>query len=181
MLNLVDETLHQMPLFVTVFVVLTLFLAISSWWNNCFSSLFSNKLQNLVSIIRFVGQNTFIIISVHQGFSLSTVMPLTRSQNEAQRVAQGINANMDFGAKSATAATQRLFSLSSVFLKHQRHTDEPAQRCYPKSGFPYLGHQQSAGACFARFPCHTSGRNVCRRCSSYHISQVTPATEPQCA
>ena len=93
MLNLVDETLHQVPFFIPMFVVFTLLLAIGSWWNHRFSPLLGNKLQNLVSIIRFVRQNSVIVVAIEQGFSLRGVMRLTRSQNEAQKITQGVNAN----------------------------------------------------------------------------------------
>jgi hypothetical protein len=181
MLNLIDETLHQMPFFVPMFVVLTLLLAMSSWWDDRFSPLCGNKLQNLVGIIRFVGQHSVIVVAIHQGFSLGRIMRLTWGQNEAQWVAQGINADMDFRAEPTTTATQSLFSLTAVFLKHQRRRDAPARWCYPKSSFPYLGHRQSVCACFARPACRPSARSVCRRCSSYRISLVTPATGHQCA
>lgn len=164
-----------------MFVIFTLLFAPGSWRNNRLGLFVGNELQKIVRIIRFVGQQTVKRVTVYQGFGLGAIMPLSSGQNEAQGIPQRIHTNVDFGAEAAAAATQSLFSLTTVFLKPQRHMDERERWCYPRSNSPYRHHRRTAGASFARYPCRTSEHSVCRRYSSYHISLVTRAIVPQCA
>ena len=51
MLDLVYETLHQMALFVPMFVILALLLPIGSWRYDCLSLMSGDELQEVVKII----------------------------------------------------------------------------------------------------------------------------------
>mgnify|MGYP005758379221 CR=1 FL=1 len=104
MLDFVDKTLDQVALLVVMFVIFTLLCAIGSRWNNGLSLFLSNELQNLVRIVRFIGQQTLKQVTIYQGSSLSAIMSLAASQNKAQGVAQRIHSNVDLSAEPAAAA-----------------------------------------------------------------------------
>ena len=117
MLDLVEKTLHQMPLFVKMFVIVTLFFAVFARWNHGFRLLFNNPAQQIIRIIRSVCNYSLEFISRYQVFGLCNVMPLSAGQLKAQWVAQGVYIHMDFGAEPTSAASQGLFSLATVFLR----------------------------------------------------------------
>ena len=122
MFDFTDEALHQMTFFVEMFIILSAFFAVFTRRNNCFSLFFSDEKEKLLSIIRFVGNNTFEFIADDQGFCLCDVVPLTTSQQKAQWVAQRINIHMDFGAETTSATPKCLIFLPvTFFLRHQQH------------------------------------------------------------
>ena len=117
MLDLVEETLHHMPLFVPVFVVFSLLLAIFAGWNDRFRFFFRNSLQKSVRIVGAVRNRTFKFEASNQIFGLGDVMPLATRQPKTQRITQRIYAGMDFGAEPAPAASEGLCGLPTVFLE----------------------------------------------------------------
>lgn len=118
MLHFVDEALDQVPLFVKVFVVVTLLSPRLRRRNNGLRALVNNVLNEVFGIIgavadEIVGQ---LQKAYNQRFRLRDVMTLTGRQQKAQRVSQAIDAHVDFGAKAAATASERLGALVTVFL-----------------------------------------------------------------
>ena len=124
MFDFANETLHQMTLFVEMFIIFSAFLAVSTRRNNSFGTFFSDHKEQIVSIIRSVGNYSFKFIIGDQPFCLRDIMPLTASQKKAQRVTQSINVHMDFGTKPTPAAAKCLTFLFIIFfLRPQPHMD----------------------------------------------------------
>lgn len=117
MLDFVHKTRHQMALFVDMFVIFALRFAIFTWRDDGLHFFFSKELQKIIRIIRAVRNQAFKFKISNQGFGLGHIMPLTSGQPKAQRVAQTIHIDMDFGAKATSAAPQGLFSLPAVFFE----------------------------------------------------------------
>ena len=93
MLDFFEKRFNQMPFFVKVFVILSLFLAILARLNHRLGLLFSDISQEIRRIIRTVSNHTLKVIAIYQIFSLSDVMPRTTSHDEVsteQRAAMGI-------------------------------------------------------------------------------------------
>ena len=115
MLDLVEETLHQVPLFVPMFVVSAGFFAVFASRNDRFSAFFSDFLQKWARIIGAVRIRTFKFEIRDQIFRLSNVMPLATRQKKAQGIPEGVYAGMDFGAEPAPAAAEGLLGLPPFF------------------------------------------------------------------
>ena len=106
MLDFVDETFNQMPFFVKMQVILAQFLAFGSGRNNRFGFvLFDDKPDKIIGIIGFIGNQPLKIKVEDQPFALSDVISLTPGQNKAQRIAQRIDTDVNFGAEAAFAPT----------------------------------------------------------------------------
>lgn len=116
MLDLVEETLNQVPFLVPMFVIIACFFAVFTSRDDRFSAFCGDFLQKQARIIRTVRNCTFKIEIGNQFFSLGNVMPLAARQPKPQRVSQGIYAGMDFGAEPSSAAAERLGCLATVFL-----------------------------------------------------------------
>ena len=117
MLDLVDETLNQMTLFVEMFIILTLLFPICSRRDHYFRLALCNSVKKILGIVGTISDQTLKLISCHQIFCLCDVVALPTSQHKTQRVAQRIHTYVDFGAEAASAASQCLFSLPTVFLE----------------------------------------------------------------
>lgn len=117
MFDLIDETLHQMALFVEMFIILTLLFPVCSRRDHYFRLAFFNNVKKILGIVGTISDQALKLISCHQIFCLCDVVALPASQDKAQRVAQRIHTYVDLGAEAASAASQRLFSLPTVFLE----------------------------------------------------------------
>jgi hypothetical protein len=117
MLDFVEETLHQMSLFVPMLVIFTLLFAVFSGRDHRLCFLLSDLLQKGIRVIGTVGNRTLELIACNQIFSLRDIMPLPSSQKKAQWIAQSIYNGMDFGAEPASASTKGLRLLAPVFFK----------------------------------------------------------------
>ena len=62
----------------------------------------------LVGIVGFVGQHSIGLHVGQQGIRALQVMSLTGGQKEAERIAEGVDHGMDFGAQPAFAPPDRL-------------------------------------------------------------------------
>ena len=101
MLDFVDETFNQMPFFVKMYIILAQFLAFGSGRNNRFGFvLFDDKPDKIIGIIRFIGNQPLKIKVGDQRFGLSDVSSLATGQNKAQRIAQGIDTDVNFGTEA---------------------------------------------------------------------------------
>ena len=101
MLDFIDETFYQMPFFVKMHIILAQFLAFGSGRNNRFGFvLFDDKPDKIIGIIRFIGNQPLKIKVGNQRFGLRNVVALTSGQNKAQRIAQRIDTDVNFGPEA---------------------------------------------------------------------------------
>ena len=104
MLDFVDETFYQMSFFVKMHIILAQFLAFGSGRNNRFGFvLFDDKPDKIIGIIPFIGNQSLKIKIGNQLFALRDVVSLTTGQNKAQRIAQTIDTDVNFGTKATFA------------------------------------------------------------------------------
>ena len=116
MFDLVDEALDQVSLPVQVgIVVSTLFPVGPRRDHRCCTSL-PDHLQEGISVIALIGDDIVKSVPGDQCLPLGDVVALAPGELEAQGVAQRINADVDFGAEPAPAATQGLSLLAAPFL-----------------------------------------------------------------
>ena len=115
MFNFVDEALHQVTLFIKMLIVFAYHLSVRAGWNYGYPSLAENNLEKARCIIGLVSNHILTWIMSNQGLRLGDVMVLAASQLKAQGVAQGIHAQVDFGAEPASAPAQSLGLLTSLF------------------------------------------------------------------
>jgi hypothetical protein len=83
---------------------------------------------------------------------------------------------MNLGAKTAATASQRLLSLSAAFFVRLPHTGGRGLWCYRVERSPYQGLGQNAQTSLARPQPRTSGKNVCKHCSSSRKRLAAVAT-----
>ena len=114
-LDLVDEALDQVALFVQIPVILSGCLAIGSGWNNSHRSHILDVFDQPSRIIPFVGDDVFGIEPGDQGLGPSDVMALTCAKPEAQGVAKPVHAHVDFGAEPASTSAKCLGNLAPLF------------------------------------------------------------------
>ena len=139
MLDFVEKTLHQMTLSVKMFVIITLLFAVFAGWYHCFRLSFNNNLQKIVRIAGTVGYHPLKFIALNQIFGLGNVMTLSPGQKKAQWRPQGVYNHMNFGAESASATSQGLGRLTTVFFEAPAahgwaRTTEPSGSTFSISG-----------------------------------------------
>ena len=109
LLELTIEVLHEVARLVQFLVVEALNLSITLWRNDELFSCSEQRLDNA-----FIGIESLVCqqgVSLHLGQKLVgtlQIMGLPRSQEKSQRISEGIDHGMDFGAQSALAAPDRL-------------------------------------------------------------------------
>jgi hypothetical protein len=109
LLELTIEVLHEVACLVQFLVVEALNLSITLGWNDELFSCGEQRLDNA-----FIGIESLVCqqgVSLHLGQKLVgtlQIMGLPRSQEESQRISEGVDHGMDFGAQSAFAAPDRL-------------------------------------------------------------------------
>ena len=69
---------------------------------------FVDMITEPVLVIGFVGQQMFARQAFHQTLGLGDVVPLPRRQDEAQRIAQGIDGDVDLAAQPAARTSDGL-------------------------------------------------------------------------
>jgi hypothetical protein len=115
MLDFVDKTLCQITLRVPVFVIIAILFTILPRRNEDFNPCIKDQLEKILCIIQAVGNQAFKSQLSHPSCRLRDVVPLGTSQAKAQRIPQGIDAHVDFGAGPAAAAAERMFSFDTRF------------------------------------------------------------------
>jgi hypothetical protein len=109
LLELTIEVLHEVARLVQFPVVEALNLSITLGRNDELFSCGEQRLDNA-----FIGIESLVCqqgVSLHLGQKLVgtlQIMGLPRSQEESQRISEGVDHGMDFGAQSAFAASDRL-------------------------------------------------------------------------
>ena len=109
LLELAVEILDQMAGLVHLFVEGTFdFAAALGWDHECLSCRQKGFDHARVGIKGFIRQQSVGLHVRQQHIGALQIMRLARGQAEGERVAQGIDQGMDFGAQSALAAADRL-------------------------------------------------------------------------
>ena len=106
-LQLVDEALHQMPLAIPMAVILSLLFRSRMRWDHRFCSALNHPFNQLLPSIAPISDHPLEAQSCQQGWRVRTVVALTCCQEQAQRIAQPVHQNMQFGAEAASASSQR--------------------------------------------------------------------------
>ena len=108
MLDLVDEPLDQIALLVEVLVIRDGARARAARWNYCLRADFSDRCAKAIGIKAPIGEQVFEGKTADQALSLANVVDLACGQDEAERVAEGIDADVDLGAQAAARTADRL-------------------------------------------------------------------------
>lgn len=117
MLDFIDETLHQVPLFVEMAVIVAGLLAVFARRNDRFDFFIHKHLQKISCIVRAIGDQALKFIICDQCVCLSNVMALPSGQKKTQRVPQSIDIYMNFGAEPTATASEGLGGLTTVFFR----------------------------------------------------------------
>lgn len=181
MLDLVDETFDQMALTIQPSVVVTGLLGTLVRRNDGNRPLFNNPIDQRLSGVATIGNHVLSWQVCQQSVRLGTFMHLSRRQPYTQRITQAVHSDMDFGAKATPTTSQRLLRLSAAFFVRQPRKDAHALSWRPAAHFPYLGRWRNVQTSAPTRPPHTTVRNACRRCSSFHIRPATNAIAPRYA
>ena len=176
MLDFVDETFDQMAFTIQPMIIITRLMSILTRGNHDFCTAFHDQGDKILSAIAAIRDHMLKLGSVDQAGCLGDVMTLPSSQAQPQRIAQTIDGDVDFGAKSTPTAPQRLFSLTPVFFQLLPRRDAPERWYCPGVRFPYLGREQSAPASVPISRCHTSGQSVYTSCSTSRKRPAANAT-----
>ena len=107
MLDFVDEALDEVTLLVAMPIVGNWLLSRSEGGDHGIGSE-GEKGSELVGVVSLVGDDTSGGKAVDQGFGLCAVVDLACRCDEAQRVAQGIDGDVDLGGQAAAGAPDRL-------------------------------------------------------------------------
>ena len=167
-LQLIDEAFHQVPLPIPVAVILSLLFGSLMRRDHRFCSTPNHQVNECLSRIPPISDDPLEGKSRHQRSSMRAIVAVASCQMDTQRVAQAINEDVEFGAETSSASSQRLLVLRTVFFEPQQRRDGPAQSCCPQSHVPCQARGQSEQACVPRRPGHTNERSVWRCYSSCH-------------
>lgn len=111
----IKETFDKMASFVTMPVDVSLGFTVAARRNIRLSLTRSDCLNESVAVVPFIRRDCCSRDFCNQGSPLCYVSNLSSSQDQANRISQGIDASMNFGAQSSTRSPDRL--IASVFLR----------------------------------------------------------------
>lgn len=123
MLDLVDEALDQVALFVQMTVMLALLVATWRRGNDRFGAALNNQIKEISRIVGLVGDDVVGAEALDECRRLRNIVALTSCEAQTKRIAQAIDADMNLGAEAATTASQGLLSLTACFFGRQRRKD----------------------------------------------------------
>ena len=112
MLDLVDEPLDQVSLFVEVLVIRDSLRAGTVRWNDRLSACVRNGGSKVIGVVALVGEQVFEGKSLDQALCLTDIADLAWRQDEADRIAEGIDGDADLGAQAAARTPDRLIFAS---------------------------------------------------------------------
>ena len=118
MLELIDETFHQIALAIPPFTVGSFLFGARVRRNHDFYTLFMQAVHERLSRISPISDNPLKVEAFNQFCRLRAVMSLPRAQAETQGLARSIDRQMHFTAKSAATASQ---GLRLSFFGRRRH------------------------------------------------------------
>jgi hypothetical protein len=107
MLDFVDEAFDEVTLLVAMLIVGDRLLARSERGDHGIGA-DSEKVPELVVVVSLVGNDVSGGEAVDQGFRLRAVVDLAGGRDEAQRVAQSVDGDVDLGGQAAARAPDRL-------------------------------------------------------------------------
>ena len=110
----IEETFDKVASLVTMPVDQTLCLPILARRNIGFYSVVFNGFDQFVAVVTFIRSDCFSLNLGNQSSPLGYIGNLARSQNQANRITQGINTSMNLGGQPATRTADRL--IATVFL-----------------------------------------------------------------
>ena len=114
LLKAIEESLDKVSCLVAVPVDFALGVAIVSRWDDCFGPGGLDDVDQGVAVVTFIGNDSAGRDCLNQGSSLRHIGHLASRQDQANRVAQGINTSMNLGGQPAPRTTDRL--IATVFL-----------------------------------------------------------------
>jgi hypothetical protein len=100
-LDLINETLHQVAFLVEMLIVLALLDPISTGRDDAGRAALRNARKKGILIIGFVGNHELRFVCAQQLRRLRAIMPLPARQTKVKRVAQGIDDDVNLGAEAA--------------------------------------------------------------------------------
>jgi hypothetical protein len=113
--DLVDESLDQVSLFVEVLAVRDSLRAGTLRWNDGLSTRVCNGGSKVIGVVALVGEQVFEGKTLDQALCLTDIGDLACRQDEADRIAEGIDGNVDLCAQAAARTPDRLI-FASPFL-----------------------------------------------------------------
>ena len=113
-LDLVDEALHQVALFVQMSIVLPGRLPVGSGRNDGDRATLPDHLDKGLGVIPLVGNHILYGGRKEQRLSLGDVMGLACREPELERVAQSVHAQVDLAGEATAASAQALRSLAPL-------------------------------------------------------------------
>ena len=116
MLELVDATFDQVALLVLLLVIRARLGSVLARRDDCYRPADFDEGNEGIAVIPSVGNDIVAGQVGQQRLGLGDVMALTRREPDDQRVAQGIYQDVNLGAETAPAPSERLGLLSAVFL-----------------------------------------------------------------
>ena len=102
LLETAEETLDQIPIPVEMSIERAKCAAIGAWWNNRPSTLCFDGSHEGVGVVALVGNDKASGLVLDQRSSLVDIRDLSGRQNDAQRIAQCIDGNMQLGGQPAS-------------------------------------------------------------------------------
>src|SRR5262245_9556192 len=108
LLDAVDESLHQVPLFVQVRIVYPRLAAVLLRGNDRLGPARFDKLDQRVAVIAFVRDHGLRLVACQQSLPLGDIGTLSRRESQLHGQAQAADGHMQFRGKSATRTAQRL-------------------------------------------------------------------------
>jgi hypothetical protein len=110
-LDQIEESVNEISLFVKMFIILPLLVAIPLRRNHGLRPTALDASDDFIAIIALVTDNRLGLLSVDQRQCLLHVGFLAASQNERDWIAEGVNSCVNLGAEAAAGSAQRFLLL----------------------------------------------------------------------
>ena len=107
----VDEPLHLLPVLVQMFVIITWHFPVLLRRDHRLTPLSLRRRHDRIAIVRLVEAIGSRLMPFYQRLGLRDVRHLTSGQDELDRIAQGVDQNVDFRAESASGTAKRRIAL----------------------------------------------------------------------
>ena len=90
---------NEVPEFVEMFIVCTLFFPVAFWRNNRYRFLVNRLRYQRIRVIRFISEKVFCLYTFNKGFRLCNIMVCALSNKDSDRQTKRIHGQMYFGIK----------------------------------------------------------------------------------